>query len=118
MHLITDQERQALLANGREAAAGKEIDPFPVVKIFVPDGNATWLLTELDPANPDMAYGLADLGNGEPELGAIMLSEVAKLRGCVGLPPERDRFFEAKGPISAYAEQAFAAGTINNLKVA
>lgn len=64
--LITDEDRNKLLANGREAAAGADIDPFPVVKIFVPDGNATWLLSELNPADPDVAYGLADLGKGMP----------------------------------------------------
>lgn len=113
---MTDQERETLLANGREAAAGNEIDPVPVVKIFVPDGNATWLLTEIDPENTDMAYGLADLGRGTPELGSISLRELAELRGCVGLPAERDRFFQATGPLSVYAAKAFAMGAITNLE--
>jgi len=112
--LITDEDRNKLLANGREAAAGADIDPFPVVKIFVPDGKATWLLSELNPADPDVAYGLADLGKGMPELGYVVLGEIAQLRGCVGLPAERDRFFRATAPLSVYASAAFAAGTIIN----
>ena len=37
------------------------IDFEPVVKIFTPDGNATWLLTELDPNDEYLAFGLCDL---------------------------------------------------------
>ena len=36
-------ERERLLANGRASARGEEIDPLPVVKLFTPDANATWL---------------------------------------------------------------------------
>ena len=39
------------------------------MKLFTPDANATWLLTELDPVEPDRAFGLCDLGLGYPELG-------------------------------------------------
>lgn len=37
------------------------IDFEPVVKIFTPDGNATWLLTELNPNDEYLAFGLCDL---------------------------------------------------------
>jgi hypothetical protein len=43
---------------------------------------------------------------GEPELGCVSLSELATVRGKLGLPVERDRHFEADKTISAYAEQA------------
>jgi len=33
-------------------------DPLPVVRLFTPDGNATWLLASLDPECPDVAEGL------------------------------------------------------------
>lgn len=62
--LITSEQRTLMLANGARSAAGEEIDPFPVVKLFTPDGGATWLLTELDPDDPDIAFGLCDLGMG------------------------------------------------------
>jgi hypothetical protein len=29
-----------------------------VVKLFTPDAACTWLLTELDPDDPDIAFGL------------------------------------------------------------
>ena len=87
-------------------------DNFPVVKLFTPDAGATWLLTELYPDDPDIAFGLCDLGLGFPELGTVRLSELAELRGKLGLPVERDLHFTAKKPISAYAEEAMQRGCI------
>lgn len=49
---------------------GKTEDFQPIVKLFCPWSNATWLLTELDPDDPDIAFGLCDLGLGFPEMGA------------------------------------------------
>jgi hypothetical protein len=95
-----------MLANGRRSAAGEPIDPCPVVKLFTPDAAATWLLTELDPDEPDIAFGLCDLGIGFPELGSVRLSEIAQVRGALGLPVERDGHFVATKPLSVYAENA------------
>ncbi|WOH59930.1 DUF2958 domain-containing protein [Bradyrhizobium sp. BWC-3-1] len=55
LNLLTDEIRKTMLANGR-ANAGREesIDFKPAVKLFFPWGAATWLLTELDPENPDI----------------------------------------------------------------
>lgn len=104
--------RARLLANGRKAAAGKAADPYPVVKIFTPDGGATWLLTEIDPDDPDRAFGLCDPGLGEPELGYVSLTELAALRGRLGLPVEIDRYFQARKPLSEYAADARVLGRI------
>jgi len=110
MTLITRQQFQALLANGRAAREarqhGRDIDPYPVVKLFTPDASCTWLLTELDPDDPDRAFGLDDLGQGFPELGYVSLREIQSLRGLMGLTVERDRHFAAGKPLSAYAEEA------------
>jgi hypothetical protein len=111
-HLITAPQRAQLLANGLRSARGEDIDPRPVVKLFTPDAAATWLLTELDPAFPDQAFGLCDLGLGSPELGWVSLPELAKIRGRFGLRVERDYFFVADRPLSAYADAAHAAGRI------
>ena len=112
MKLITNEQRTKLLDNGAAAARGEERDPRPVVKLFTPDANATWLLTELDPVEPDRAFGLCDLGLGCPELGYVLVSELEALRGPLGLTVERDRYFVADRPISAYARDAQAPGTI------
>ncbi|MGH9632051.1 MAG: DUF2958 domain-containing protein, partial [Bryobacteraceae bacterium] len=89
-----------------------EIDFLPVVKLFTPDAGCTWLLTEIDPEDPDIAFGLCDLGMRFPELGSVSLSELAALRGQLGLPVERDLWFEADKPLSAYAEEASRLGHI------
>ena len=50
-------------------------------------------LTEIDPEDPDIAFGLCDLGMGCPELGSVSLSELESVRGKLGLPIERDLHF-------------------------
>jgi len=77
-----------------------------VVKLFTPDANATWLLTEIDPNNPDIAFGLCDLGLGFPELGFVSLSEIRNLRGPLGLSVERDTFFSESRTLSLIARIA------------
>ncbi len=110
--LIPADAREILLSNGALSAAGKDIDPHPVVKLFTPDAGATWLLTELDPAEPDIAFGLCDLGMGCPELGYVSLAEIREVRGRLGLPVERDRHFVADRPLSVYASEAARNGAI------
>lgn len=112
MRLITHAQRAILLANGQVGTADPDFDPFPVVKLFMPDGSATWLLAGLDPDNPDLAFGLCDLGLGFPELGSVSLAELAELRGIFGLPVERDRWFVATQPLSAYATEASRLGHV------
>jgi hypothetical protein len=117
MKLLTADIHKKLLRNGRLHAqcdeAGKdEPDFMPVVKLFTPDAGCTWLLTEIDPDNPDIAFGLCDLGMGYPELGSVSLSELEALRGRLNLPVERDLYFTATKTLSAYADEAVAHGAI------
>ena len=117
MKLLTDEQRTQLLANGRENAAriaddGNTVDHMPVVKLFCPWGGATWLLTELDPEEPDIAFGLCDLGFGEPEIGRVRLSEIESVVGPGGLTIERDLYFKPTKTLTAYAADARRAGRI------
>ena len=112
MPLITEAQRQTLLAHGARRLAGEDLDVVPVVKLFTPDASATWLLSELDPNDADIAFGLCDLGLGEPELGSVRLSEIEAVRGPRGLPVERDLHFQAERPLSAYAAAARLRGWI------
>lgn len=104
--LFTPAQQEQLLENGRRQAAVKgtpdEIDFVPVVKLFNPVGAGTWLLTEIDPEDETIVWGLCDLGMGFPEFGTVSLIELASYRGRLGLGIERDFHFEAQGPISAY----------------
>ena len=119
MQLLTKDLRDQLLANGRQQSSlqgtDAERDFAPVVKLFTPDANCTWLLTEIDPDEHDHAFGLCDLGMGFPELGWVSLSELASVRGRLGLSIERDRHWKARAPLSAYADAARKAGGIVEL---
>lgn len=106
--LISDDLRAQLLRNGDDP----EADHLPVLKLFYPTGAATWLLTEMLPHNPDLLFGLCDLGMGFPELGYVSLAEIESVRGRLGLGIERDAHFIARFPLSVYAEAARRAGSI------
>ena len=60
----------------------------------------------------DLAFGLCDLGMGEPELGYVSLNELRTARGKLGLPVERDLHLKADKRISAYADEARSRGHI------
>jgi hypothetical protein len=65
-------------------------ESFAYVKFFMPDGGWTWYASEYD--GEDVFFGLV---NGiELELGTFSLSELQSVRGALGLPIERDRFFK------------------------
>ena len=112
--LITDDHRVQLLDNGAAAARGEKRDPLPVVKLFTLDAHATWLLTELSPADGDTAYGLIDLGIGTPELGHVRLSMLEGIRGPQNLTVVRDLHFTPRRHLSEYVRLALADGSIND----
>lgn len=117
MKLLLNSQRDRLLRNGRTNAerveAGEDtIDFHPVVKLFTPDAACTWLLSELDPEDPDIAFGLCDLGMGCPEMGSVRLSELSQLRGRFGLPVEQDLHFTPSKGLSVYAAAARQHGHI------
>ena len=97
MKLFTKQQLAQLLANGEQAKAERngeceeDLTRMPVVKLFTPWGSATWLLSEIDPDEQDIAFGLCDLGVGTPELGSVSIAELLALKGPMGL--ETMRYF-------------------------
>jgi len=117
MKLLTEEQRARLLANGRKNAEriaddGNTDDFQPVVKLFCPWGGATWLLSELDTDEPDIAFGLCDLGMGCPEMGSVRISELEAIRGPTGLRIERDLYWSPTQSLAAYAAEASKAGRI------
>jgi hypothetical protein len=115
--LLTAEIREMLLRNGRlreqyERDGIGEPDFLPVVKLFMPQSGAAWLLTEIDPEDPDIAFGLCDLGLGYPELGYVSLSEIALASDITGLDVQRDEQFIAAKTLSAYADEARERGCI------
>ena len=117
MSLLTDEIRERLLQNGKirlECSLNGEAEPdfLPVVKLFMPESGFAWLLTEIDPDAPDIAFGLCDLGMGFPELGNVSLSEIEMAAKVSGLIVQRDALFVPTKTISVYAREARARGGI------
>ncbi|TAJ81855.1 DUF2958 domain-containing protein [Reyranella sp.] len=113
MNLLTQCQTFDLLQNGDANKASHGAKDFqPVVKLFTPWAGATWLLSELNPEDQDIAFGLCDLGLGTPELGYVSLAELRNLRGRGGLTVERDLWFKAGKTLQAYADEARAYGCI------
>ena len=112
MNLLTKEQTRQLIANGARAnrermgEVTEDLTRMPVVKLFTPWGSATWLLSEIDPEAPDVAFGLCDLGVGSPELGCVSLTELAGVKGPLGLGVERDLYWTPEKSLVAYAEDA------------
>ena len=110
MKLLTKEIHKKLIENGKKQDAVRgtedEIDFKPVVKLFTPDANCTWLLTEIDPVENDIAFGLCNLGMGFPELGNVSITELTQTRGRLGLQIERDLGFKADKTLNQYASEA------------
>jgi len=89
MTLFTKAHTEKLLANCQEQiinndAGHSDIDFKPVVKLFTPDAQCTWLLTEL--GNDDIAYGLCDLGWELLRLALSACASCAKRAGPWAFP--------------------------------
>ena len=66
------------------------LDAKALVKFFTPDSNWSWYASEFD--GEDLLFGL--VSGFEVELGYFSLSELESVKGPLGLPIERDIFFE------------------------
>ena len=91
-----------LLTKAIEAALEKAPHDQPpaktkvVVKYFTPDAGASWFITEGERLEDDdwLLFGFADLGDPQmAELGSVLLSQLAEIRGGLGLPVERDMYY-------------------------
>lgn len=72
----------------------KQNDPIAYVKLFTPDANWSWFITEIS-IDKDICFGLVIspfVGNGE--LGYFSLDELKSIRGKLELPIERDLWFK------------------------
>lgn len=78
------------------------------IKLFSITSNATWLLSELNPFEPTIAYGLCDLGMGFPELGYVSLEDLESIQHPFLPIPliVRDEHFDAEYLMSVYVEAA------------
>lgn len=98
MMLLTKQDRANLPPLYSQE---DEPDPTVWVKLFDPCGSWTWYATEFD--GEDTFFGLVD--GHEAELGYWSLSELAAVKGPLGIGIERDMHFTPK-PLSAVRKVA------------
>ena len=70
---------------------GKGSNALAFVKLFTPDSNFTWYITEYD-ADEKICFGLID--GFEKELGYFSLNEIEQIKGPMGLEVERDILFQ------------------------
>jgi len=63
------------------------------VKLFNPTGPGTWWIAGYDP-DRRVAVGVAEIH--EREAGDIWMPELVEFRGVMGLPLERDLYYEPK----------------------
>ncbi|MBI5930006.1 MAG: DUF2958 domain-containing protein [Chloroflexi bacterium] len=68
------------------------LDAPALVKFFSADSGWTWYASEYD--GEDVFFGL--VVGYEIEIGYFSLAELREVRGPMGLPIERDRFYEPK----------------------
>lgn len=87
MKLLTKEIRKRLPALG---STDNEKDPMVQVKFFTPDSNWSWYAYEFD--SEDIFFGYVK--GLENELGTFSLRELQEVRGGLGLPVERDRYFK------------------------
>ena len=73
-----------------------------LVKFFTPDSSWTWYATEFD--GDDTFFGLVD--GHEKELGYFSLRELQSVRGPLGLPIERDLYWQPR-PLREIAPELF-----------
>jgi hypothetical protein len=91
----------------RASGAGAETDYFrPVVSAAIS------LLTELDPDDAHLAYGLCDFAMGCPEIGRVRVSEIAAVTSPGGQLIESDHYFKTHKALQAYADEARRAGRV------
>ena len=105
MKLYTKAELTKLQKNWKESQETGDDNHKPVVKWFNPVGAATWLISSID-EEEEVAFGLCDLGMGEPELGYVNVIELKSIRLAFGLGIEKDRHVTFDKPLTEYARMA------------
>lgn len=98
MQLLTKELRRSLPP--LRAAESPHVIAMAQAKFFTPDSSWTWYASEFD--GEDIFYGLVD--GHDLEFGYFSLRELHGVRGHLGLPIERDRFFTPVPLLGLYDE--------------
>ena len=99
MKLLTEEIRRKLPPlYSQDGKGGKAI---AYLKLFTPDSGFTWWITEGSPTKDDLGtevdFQFFGLVEGQfKELGYVCLSELESVNGPMGLPIERDLYWQPK----------------------
>ena len=99
MKLLTKEMRKKLPPLYSQDGKGGKVVAY--VKYFAPSSSWTWYITEGSPVTDaqgvEVDFKFFGLVDGQcKELGYVMLSELASVRGPMGLPIERDLWWKTK----------------------
>lgn len=106
--LLNQEQYLKLLQQGHQTESIRQQLPahLPVVKLHLQGKCCAWLLSEIDPCNPQLAFGLSDNGLGAPQLGYINLPELLATRSAEGFKITNDLYFQASKTLEEYASEA------------
>ena len=117
-NLITRSAFEDLIRNGRfrdEDDSGEAVcadfdsfNPLPVLMLF--SSPAVWLLTDMASEDPDVVFGLFDLGANYPEIGYERLSRL--IAAFPDLTCSQN--FRARAPLHAYIDASRKAGYVRH----
>lgn len=113
MYLFTRSDIELLYFNGLPSETGK--DHFPVVKLFRPNSNDIWLLSELNPNNSLQFWGLSGQGLWSLTVGTTDYRDLISGKNNAKERIVRDHYFSPRYPISVYISAAFAVGFVTEL---
>jgi hypothetical protein len=91
MKLLTKALEKRFDRIGRQESAGE--NAIVIAKFFTPDSNWSWFATEYDPVDR-IFFGLVQ--GLETEYGYFSRDELEGVRGPMGLPIERDKYWSEK----------------------
>lgn len=57
-HFFTLEQYRELVKSGYRTWTDPDFEALPVVRLYTPDGEAEWIITEINPYDTTRAYGL------------------------------------------------------------
>lgn len=109
LETFTNEQKKVLFKNGKGANSGK--NHIPVVELKVGKLGYRFLITELDPQEPQYAFGLCDY-NTDLQIGLVNLLDLERKATEKGAKLEIRSAFTGKYNLAVYCKAAFDFGTI------
>ena len=113
--LFSKPELTLLIQNGQSKS--DKMDHIPAAKLYIPRTSYTWLLTELNPANPTKGFALVDHGNSVITFDEIDVDDIVRFGIQKANLVRRDPYFAGRYPIQTYIHAALTYGFITDQEV-